>query len=92
MGCDALEHHAYNLSVGLVLFYWIASFILTRTGGFAPGWQLRCPRCGRTGDASQAGIIRIGAASVGKRILGRCSECKRLRWLALEPKPDPNSR
>jgi hypothetical protein len=80
------------LALGLVLFFSIISFVLKRTGGFAPGWQIRCPSCGRTADASEAGIVRVGAASVGKRILGRCTQCKRLRWLALERKSQPIGR
>lgn len=32
----------------------------------------------------EAGIIRIGAFSIRKRLLGYCSGCSRLRWLILE--------
>ena len=57
-------------------------------GGLAPGWQLRCTRCGRTRDASEAGLVRLGAASVGKYTLGYCSGCgERLRLIAIERKP-----
>jgi len=47
-------------------------------------WILRCPACGRTGDARKAGIIRVGAWSpLGKYVLGWCSNCRRLRMLNL---------
>ncbi|MEX0885409.1 MAG: hypothetical protein WD009_03120 [Phycisphaeraceae bacterium] len=54
--------------------------------GHAPGWQLRCTRCDRTHDAAEAGLVRIGAASVGKFTLGWCSGCRRLRRVAIERK------
>jgi hypothetical protein len=63
-------------------------------GGYAPGWQIRCPACGRTADAGRAGIVRAGAASIGKLTLGYCSQCRRLRWLAVErttTSPTPGS-
>jgi hypothetical protein len=28
--------------------------------GYAPGWQIRCPKCGLTVPASQTGIVRVG--------------------------------
>ncbi|MBL8820043.1 MAG: transglutaminase domain-containing protein [Planctomyces sp.] len=49
----------------------------TRIPGFAPGWRISCPKCGRSAPAAAAGMTRIGARSVGKRVLGWCSEC---RW------------
>ena len=70
------------LIVGLLLV--ILNALLRRTGGHAPGWQFRCTKCGRTRDAAEAGVVRIGAASVGKRVLGYCSGCHRFRLIALE--------
>jgi hypothetical protein len=55
--------------------------------GYAPGWQIRCKKCGSTRDAADAGMIRIGAASIGKHTLGWCGKCRRLRMLIVEPKP-----
>ena len=52
--------------------------------GFAPDWMLRCAVCGRAADAAEAGVVRIGATSVGKRVAGRCKGCGRLRMLILE--------
>jgi RNA polymerase sigma factor (sigma-70 family) len=51
--------------------------------GYAPGWQIRCPKCGLTVDAGAAGLIRILAAGDTRR-LGPCSRCKKLRWLIVE--------
>lgn len=47
-------------------------------------WVLRCNACGNVGDARRAGVIRFGARSAGKVVLGRCSNCGGLRWLRLE--------
>ncbi len=47
-------------------------------------WIIRCPDCGRWKDARAAGIVRIHARSVGKRVLGMCSDCGRMRWLRVE--------
>lgn len=49
----------------------------------APGWQLRCPKCNWTLPYGKIGI-RLGAASRGKRILARCPQCRRLRWVIVE--------
>lgn len=43
-------------------------------------WLLECPKCGKRTPLSEAGGMRIGAASAGKRTLGYCTDCKRLRW------------
>lgn len=55
--------------------------------GYAPGWRLRCPDCGRTKDAAEAGFIRYGATRQTKRILAHCSVCGRLKLILLEPTP-----
>ncbi len=62
--------------------------VTKNTGGFAPGWQLRCTRCGRTRDAGEAGLVRYKAASASKRTLGFCRGCRGFRWLAVERVPD----
>ncbi len=80
------------LSLYILLFIggvFLGLHLLTRiTGvprGYAPGWQVRCTRCNKTKDAADVGMIRIGAASVGKRLFGHCSNCKGFRWIAVEP-------
>ena len=58
--------------------------------GYAPGWQIRCRKCGLTLDASEAMIIRVGA--MGKEYTpGKCSACNRLRLLVIEKRTDPNA-
>ena len=47
-------------------------------------WVLRCNACGAIDDARGAGVIRFGARSIGKIILGRCANCAGLRWRRLE--------
>jgi hypothetical protein len=73
--------------VVLALIFLVLNAVLRRTGGYAPGWQFRCSNCNRTRDAGEAGVVRIGAASVGKRALGYCSGCHQFRLIALERKP-----
>jgi len=49
-------------------------------------WQVRCRKCGLTFDAGDIGVIRIGGA--GKSYIFRhCAQCRRLRWMLIEPKP-----
>jgi hypothetical protein len=55
--------------------------------GYAPGWQLRCTKCGKTRDAGEAGMTRVGAASWRKRTIGWCSNCRWVRVIAVERKP-----
>lgn len=55
--------------------------------GYAPGWQVRCTKCDRTRDAADVGITRIGAAGK-KYTLGWCSNCRWLRFIAIERKPE----
>ncbi len=63
--------------------------------GYAPGWQLRCRKCGFTQDAANAGIVRIRAFGVragtfGKKlILRRCPKCRQIGFHALELEHDP---
>jgi hypothetical protein len=54
--------------------------------GYAPGWQVRCLKCGVTFDASDLGIIRV--AGFGKSYkLFWCEQCGWFRCFALERKP-----
>jgi len=75
--------------LAVALVFLIANMILRRTGGYAPDWQFRCSKCNRTRDAAEAGVVRIGAASVGKRVLGYCSGCHQFRLIRLERKASP---
>jgi hypothetical protein len=69
--------------------------------GYAPGWRIRCRKCGFIAEAADYGSVRIGGASWKRFVLGRCKRCRRLTWLAFErsnttstnisTKPDPLS-
>lgn len=52
--------------------------------GYAPGWRIYCTKCGRSAPASEAGVIRIGARSYHKYVLGWCRQCSWFRWLRLQ--------
>lgn len=51
-------------------------------------WRLRCTSCGKTRDAADAGVVRVGAWSFVKRTLGWCRDCRALRFVAVEPRRD----
>jgi len=72
---------------------WITRAVKSADGrsyrkGYAPGWQVRCPKCGLTVDAGAAGLVRVGAVGTSRR-LGPCSVCKRFRWLIVERVKQP---
>lgn len=52
----------------------------------APGWQVRCTRCGFTEPWGKYGV-RLGAASWKKYTIGRCAQCRRLGFHAIERRP-----
>jgi hypothetical protein len=54
--------------------------------GYAPGWQIRCSKCGLTFDAADLGIVRIGGFGRSYKLLW-CGQCRWFRWFALEKKP-----
>jgi hypothetical protein len=84
MGWQLTIEMMFGLTAGLVLFFVIIMLVVKATGGYAPGWQIRCTKCGRTRDAGKAGLVRLKATSVGKRTLGWCSGCGGLRIIAIE--------
>ena len=49
----------------------------------APGWVVRCKRCGFTEPWGKYGI-RLGAISWKKCTIGRCSRCGRICCHAIE--------
>ena len=56
--------------------------------GYAPGWQVRCPKCSLTLDAADLGFTFIGKHVIGKEYrLGWCQQCRWPRWLVIERKP-----
>ena len=54
--------------------------------GYAPGWQVRCRRCGLTFDAADLGFIRAGAVGRSFKLLW-CQQCRWPRWFVMERKP-----
>ena len=84
--------------VGVVLIVLIPAAILIigmrlqkselKQSGYAPGWQVRCKKCNAVWDAGEVGIVRIGAASRGKATYGRCRNCRKRAWMAIEKKPE----
>lgn len=66
--------------------------VSTGGGDTAPGWILRCTRCQSWRPATEAGVVRLGAASRGKRTLGRCSACGRISWIAVEKGPGEHGK
>lgn len=58
---------------------------LERWENRAPGWQVRCLKCGRTEPWGRYGV-RLGAAGK-KYTVGFCSRCRWLRFLVVERVP-----
>ena len=56
------------------------------------GWRIRCSTCGNSRSVWEAGGIRWGAASVGKRTRVHCSHCGTTRWAVVEWKPDESGQ
>ncbi len=52
--------------------------------GYAPGWRIYCPKCGRSAPLAKTGAVRIGARSTHKYLFGWCRGCNWFRWLRVE--------
>ncbi len=50
-------------------------------------WKIRCCTCNATKSVWDAGGIRWKAASVGKRVMIVCTQCKAMRECAVEYLP-----
>lgn len=72
-GTPADVAQAYNPGLGL-----------EKKRGYAPGWRISCAKCGRSAPLDRLPVIRAGARSRGKFILGFCRGCGWLRWLRVE--------
>jgi hypothetical protein len=72
------------IAAGSFLLLIVLRLLQQRVGAYAPGWQVRCTKCGHTASAARAGVVRIHAFSLAKYTLGLCSHCKSLRVLAIE--------
>ena len=49
----------------------------------APGWEMRCCKCGYVEHFGKYGI-RLGAASFKKYTIGWCGQCRWVRFHAIE--------
>ncbi|MBC7818973.1 MAG: serine/threonine protein kinase, partial [Planctomycetaceae bacterium] len=91
--------HDRRITTGIAIFVWlgvvvVGSFLngLRRRAvaagiplaDLAPGWRIRCTKCNRSKPLGEVGGIRMGAASRGKWTLAWCSQCRGLRWAAIE--------
>ena len=75
--------------LGFIGLYILVGIILRITGGYAPGWQVRCRRCGATRDGAEIGMVRIGKVrQIRTGTFGWCNSCRGLRTFAVEPKPE----
>lgn len=94
--------HDRRITTGIAIFVWLAIVAVgaflnnlrlraAATGiplaDLAPGWQIRCTKCNRSKPLGEVGSIRMGASSRGKWTLGWCSQCRSLRWAAIERAP-----
>lgn len=43
-------------------------------------WMIQCPACGTERSYWEIGGIRYKGFSKGKRLLGRCRKCDKLKW------------
>jgi RNA polymerase sigma factor (sigma-70 family) len=78
---------AFAIALAAFLGSLFTTLALIFPKGYAPGWQIRCPKCGLTVPASQTGIIRVGG--FGKNFKpGYCERCGRNRLLILERMPE----
>jgi hypothetical protein len=80
-------HWSIWLVLGVVGFYLLLGIILRITGGYAPGWQIRCGSCGATRAAAEVGIVRVGwFKGQAAGTFGWCKNCRGLRMFLVERK------
>ncbi len=53
----------------------------------APGWRVRCMKCGFTEPWGKYGI-RLGAVSWMNFTIGRCAKCRRIGFHVIERTPE----
>ncbi len=54
--------------------------------GYAPGWHVRCTKCGHTRDAGDAGYVRKSTDTEAATALSWCRGCRWLRVHSVERK------
>ena len=80
------------LVLSIVMFWIVLGIILRITGGYAPGWRVRCRTCDHKRDAAKVGIVRVGKSVRAKRTFGWCANCRRLRAFMVERKPESDQQ
>ena len=66
----------------------VVSSVLRLTGGYAPGWRVRCGVCGRCRPAAEHGVVRIGAFLRKRSLMAMwCGGRDHLRLGMVEPAP-----
>jgi len=68
----------------LVGFFLLLFGLLRLIGGFAPGWVVRCTKCGKIRKADEAGIVRVGSVASFSYTLDWCSNCRKIRFHVVE--------
>ncbi|MCX5632952.1 MAG: hypothetical protein NTW93_04655 [Phycisphaerae bacterium] len=53
----------------------------------APGWQIRCTRCGFSEPWGKYGVC-LGGAAWKKFTIGRCSSCRKFGFHKIEKRPN----
>ena len=53
------------------------------------GWKVECGQCGKVSGAGDAGMVRLGAASIGKRSRLRCPACGKTSIMPVYREPTP---
>jgi hypothetical protein len=76
---------SFTVPLLIVIGFFLLLFLSLRLmGGFAPGWVVRCRKCGKVRKADEAGVLRVGSISSISYTIDWCSECRRLRWHVVE--------
>lgn len=68
----------------LVGFFLLLFVLLRLIGGFAPGWIVRCTKCGKIRKADDAGIVRVGSIASFSYTVDWCSKCRKILFHVVE--------
>jgi len=74
----------YGTAADVAAAYSPADGLHLKRRGYAPGWRICCATCGRSAPLDRLPVVRMGAYSRGKFILGYCRGCRWFRWLRVE--------
>ena len=76
--------HGIIAIIVLVGFFVILFGSLRLIGGFAPGWIVRCTKCGKIRKADEAGVVRVGSIASFSYTLDWCSNCRKILFHVVE--------